>query len=106
MKISEQDVWAKLKECYDPEIPCNVVDLGLVYDVRLQPVAGSDDAAVNVKMTLTAIGCPMAGQISGNVQHKLLEMDGVSEANVEIVFDPPWNQSMISEEGRRRLGLV
>jgi metal-sulfur cluster biosynthetic enzyme len=106
MAITDQDVWAKLKECYDPEIPCNIVDLGLVYDVQLKPLEGAPDTRVDVKMTLTAIGCPMAGMITGNVQQKLLELDGVGEANVEIVFDPPWNQSMISEAGRKRLGLL
>ena len=106
MPIIDQEVWAKLKECYDPEIPCNIVDLGLVYDIQIKPLEGTPDTCVDVKMTLTAIGCPMAGMITGNVQQKLLEMDGVSEANVEIVFDPPWNQSMISETGRKRLGLL
>jgi metal-sulfur cluster biosynthetic enzyme len=81
------------------------VDLGLVYGVGLQAIIGTGQARVDVKMTLTAQGCPMAGRISSEVQRKLLEMDGVGEANVEIVFDPPWNMSMISEEGRRRLGL-
>jgi len=105
MSITEQDVWAKLKECYDPEIPCNIVDLGLVYDVQIQPLTGSTDSQVHVKMTLTAIGCPMAGMISGNVQQKLLELAGVTDVHVEIVFDPPWNQSMMTEDGRKRLGL-
>lgn len=105
MAITEQDVWARLKECYDPEIPCNIVDLGLVYGVDVASVEGAAGRRVDVKMTLTAQGCPMSGQITAQVQRKVLEIEGVGEANVEIVFDPPWNQSMISDEGRRQLGL-
>lgn len=105
MAITEQEVWTRLKECYDPELPCNIVDLGLVYGVGLQVLTGSDQARVDVKMTLTAQGCPMSGQISAEVQRKLLELDGVGEANIEIVFDPPWSPSRINEEGRKQLGL-
>jgi metal-sulfur cluster biosynthetic enzyme len=93
------DVMAKLRECYDPELPCNIVDLGLVYGVEI----GGD--CVSVKMTLTARGCPLARQIVGQVEQKLREMPGVAEAVVEVVFDPPWDESRISEEGRRRLRL-
>jgi metal-sulfur cluster biosynthetic enzyme len=105
MATTEQEVWTRLKECYDPELPCNIVDLGLVYGVGLQALTGSDQARVDVKMTLTAQGCPMSGQISAEVQRKLLELNGVGEANIEIVFDPPWNPSRINEEGRKQLGL-
>jgi metal-sulfur cluster biosynthetic enzyme len=97
--VSEEQVWAALRECYDPEIPLNIVDLGLVYDVA---ITGSH---VDIKMTLTAPGCPMSGMISADVQARLMSLGGVAEAEVEIVWDPPWHQSMISAEGRKRLGL-
>ena len=92
-------VWGQLRQCFDPEIPLNIVDLGLVYDVS---VTG---AQANVKMTLTAPGCHLGGQIAGNVQEKLLALEQIEEANVELVWDPPWHQSMISPEGRKVLGL-
>jgi metal-sulfur cluster biosynthetic enzyme len=105
MSITDQQVLAKLKECYDPELPCNIVDLGLVYDVRLQPVQGSDDTRIDVKMTLTSQACPLADQISAQVQRKLLELPGVGEANVEIVLDPPWSLARVSADGKKVLGL-
>jgi metal-sulfur cluster biosynthetic enzyme len=97
--LSEQEVWDQLRNCYDPEIPLNIVDLGLIYDVALE------GSRVDVKMTLTAPGCHLGGQIAGDVQSKLLALEQVEEANVELVWDPPWHQSMISLEGRRKLGL-
>ena len=103
--MTDQQVLAKLKECYDPELPCNIVDLGLVYDVRLQPVEGTGDTRIDVKMTLTSPACPLAGQISAQVQRKLLELHGVGEANVEVVFDPPWSLSRVSADGKKTLGL-
>ena len=105
MSITDQQVLAKLRECYDPELPCNIVDLGLVYDVRLQPVEGTNDTRIDVKMTLTSQACPLAGQISAQVQRKLLELQGVGEANVEVVFDPPWSFARISADGKKTLGL-
>jgi len=92
-------VWGQLRHCFDPEIPLNIVDLGLVYDVS---VSG---AQVNVKMTLTSPGCHLGGQIAGSVQEKLLALEQIEEANVELVWDPPWHQSMISAEGRKTLDL-
>lgn len=97
--VTEQEVWDQLRNCYDPEIPLNIVDLGLIYDVIL------DGAKADIKMTLTAPGCHMGGQIAADVQSKLLSMEEIEEANVELVWDPPWHQSMISTEGRRKLGL-
>jgi metal-sulfur cluster biosynthetic enzyme len=97
--VSEEQVWAALRQCYDPEIPVNLVDLGLIYDVA---ISGN---RVDVKMTLTAPGCMMGGQIAGDAQTKLLSVEGIEEANVELVWDPPWHQSMISAEGRKILGL-
>ena len=95
----EQMVWGELRQCYDPEIPLNIVDLGLIYDVT---VTGKQ---ANVKMTLTSPGCHMGGQIAGTVQAKLLALEQIDEANVELVWDPPWHQSMISQAGRKALGL-
>ncbi len=93
------EVMEKLRACYDPEIPLNIVDLGLVYDVNL---AGR---RADVKMTLTSPGCHLGGQIANDVQEKLLSLPHIDEANVELVWDPPWHQSMISVEGRKKLGL-
>lgn len=102
--LEEQSVWDVLKTCYDPEIPVNIVDLGLVYDLWIEsrPEGGSK---VFVKMTLTAPGCGMGPAIAGDAQQKLLCLPGVGDASVEIVWDPPWHQSMITAEGRRILGL-
>jgi len=100
----EEEVWVALRSCYDPEIPVNIVDLGLVYDVHLDKLA-SGKSRVDVKMTLTAPGCGMGPAIAGDAQQKLLDLDWVEEANVELVWDPPWHQSMITAEGRRILGI-
>ncbi len=93
-----------LKTCYDPEIPVNIVDLGLVYDLHVESTP-SGGAKVAVKMTLTAPGCGMGPVIARDAQEKILSLPGVEEADVEVVWDPPWHQSMISAEGRRILGL-
>jgi len=100
----EAQIWESLKTCYDPEIPVNIVDLGLVYDMTLTP--GDDGASIAVQMTLTAPGCGMGGAIAADAQHKLLALAGVKDATVDIVWDPPWNPQMISPEGRERLGMA
>jgi probable FeS assembly SUF system protein SufT len=97
-------VWEQLKTCYDPEIPVNIVDLGLVYGMEITPEADGT-SRIDVKMTLTAQGCGMGASIAHDAQQKLMMLPGVSEANVELVWDPPWNPQMISPEGRERLGL-
>ena len=104
-EVSEEDVWNQLRQCYDPEIPVNIVDLGLVYDCKLTK---KDDGGtrVDVKMTLTAPGCGMGPAIAHDAQSKILTIDGVDEADVQLVWDPPWNQHMISEAGRMKLGMV
>jgi probable FeS assembly SUF system protein SufT len=102
--VDEKVVWETLKTCYDPEIPVNIVDLGLVYDMNIQPLTAGKNK-VSVKMTLTAPGCGMGSVIAGDAQQKLLYLPGIEEAEVEIVWDPPWHQSMITPEGRRVLGL-
>jgi probable FeS assembly SUF system protein SufT len=104
-EVSEEDVWNQLRQCYDPEIPVNIVDLGLVYDCRLTK---KDDGGtrVEVKMTLTAPGCGMGPAIAHDAQSKILSIDGIDEADVQLVWDPPWNQNMISEAGRMKLGMI
>jgi probable FeS assembly SUF system protein SufT len=102
--LDEKELWEILRTCYDPEIPVNIVDLGLVYDLAVEKLP-TGFHKVNVKMTLTAPGCGMGGVIAGDAQQKILALDSVEEANVEVVWDPPWHQSMISEQGRRVLGL-
>jgi probable FeS assembly SUF system protein SufT len=104
-EVSEDEVWNQLKQCFDPEIPVNIVDLGLVYDCRLSK---KDDGGtkVEVKMTLTAPGCGMGPAIAHDAQSKILSIDGVDEADVQLVWDPPWNQNMISEAGRMKLGMI
>lgn len=100
----EQAIWDALRTCFDPEIPVNIVDLGLVYDMRLEKLP-SGERQVDVKMTLTAPGCGMGPSIAGDAQVKLLNLPGIEEAHVEIVWDPPWHHSMITEAGRKVLGL-
>ncbi len=100
----EKAVWEQLKLVYDPEIPVNIVDLGLVYDCRIEKEEG--EVNVEVKMTLTAPGCGMGPTIAADAQSKILLLDGVRNARVDIVWDPVWNQDMISEEGRMKLGMI
>jgi probable FeS assembly SUF system protein SufT len=102
---AEEAVWMQLKTVFDPEIPVNVVDLGLIYDCRVNTLE-SGGTSVLVRMTLTAPGCGMGPAIAADARQKILEIEGVDDAEVELVWDPPWNQSMISEEGRMKLGLV
>ena len=104
-EVDEKMVWDQLRQCFDPEIPVNIVDLGLVYDCQLtkRPEGGTK---VDVKMTLTAPGCGMGPAIAHDAQSKILTIDGIDEADVQLVWDPPWNQSMISEAGRMKLGMV
>jgi probable FeS assembly SUF system protein SufT len=101
----EEMVWDALKTCYDPEIPVNIVDLGLVYLCELNEVeTGVKD--VNIKMTLTAPGCGMGPVLAGDVKMKIEQLPGVRSANVEVVFDPVWDRSMMSEAARLQLGMM
>ncbi len=100
-----ESVWDQLKKVYDPEIPVNIVDLGLVYSMEIEKRAEGGHH-VNVSMTLTAPGCGMGPAIAEDARSKVLVVPGVSSADVHLVWEPPWNQSMISEEGKMRLGLV
>jgi probable FeS assembly SUF system protein SufT len=100
----EDQVWAELRNVYDPEIPVNIVDLGLVYDMRVVPTA-SGSRRVEVKMTLTAQGCGMGPSIAMDAQRRIESLPEVEEADVQVVWDPPWGPQMISPEGRTKLGL-
>lgn len=100
----EDQVWAQLKGVYDPEIPVDIVNLGLVYDCSINEEDGKN--VVNIKMTLTAPGCGMGPVIAADAQAKILTIDGVDDAKVELVWDPAWNQDMISEEGKMKLGMI
>jgi probable FeS assembly SUF system protein SufT len=100
----EAMVWEQLKTCYDPEIPVNIVDLGLVYGMTVTPNP-EGGSVVDIKMTLTAQGCGMGASIAFDAKQKIAGLPGVSEANVDLVWDPPWNPQMISPEGRERLGI-
>jgi len=101
----EKQLWEQLKTCYDPEIPVNIVDLGLIYDCHITPLGGNS-YRVEVKMTLTAPGCGMGPVLAQDVQNKLLGLDGVDDVAVELVWDPPWNQAMMTEAARLQLGLM
>ena len=100
----EKEIWNQLRTCYDPEIPVNVVDLGLIYDCHLSPMNAGTFRA-DVKMTLTAPGCGMGPMLAQDVQNKLLGLEGVDDVSVELVWDPPWNQSMISPKAKQQLGI-
>jgi metal-sulfur cluster biosynthetic enzyme len=96
---SKEKIETALKECYDPEIPLNVLDLGLIYDIR------SDNGNVEIDMTLTAPGCPMHSLIARDIQSKVEKVEGVEDVKVNVVWDPPWTPERISEEGRKILGF-
>ena len=97
--VTEEMVYEALKDCYDPEIPVNVVDLGLVYDVKVE------DGKVGIKMTLTAQGCGMGPMIAEDVAGRVRAIDGVTDADIEMVWDPQWNPSMMSEAAKQKLGF-
>jgi probable FeS assembly SUF system protein SufT len=102
--VSDEKVWSVLRHVYDPEIPVNIVDLGLVYDMRIEPLPAGQ-SRVEVRMTLTAPGCGMGQTIAMDARHRIESLPGVSEADVQVVWDPPWNPHMISAEGRAKLGM-
>ena len=102
----EKEAWNQMRTCYDPEIPVNIVDLGLVYDCHFEPLGAPDRYKAEVKITLTAPGCGMGPALAQDVQTKLLSIEGIDEANVAVVFDPPWNQVMMSEAAQLQLGLM
>ena len=98
-ELTEALILEALRQVIDPEIDCNIVDLGLIYGTRIE------GAKVTVQMTLTTQGCPMHESIAQGVKNALLNLEGVEEAEVEIVWDPPWSPSMMSDHGRERVGM-
>jgi probable FeS assembly SUF system protein SufT len=105
VKSVASGVWSQLKTCYDPEIPVNIVELGLVYEMKIEPLPAGG-FKVDVKMTLTAPGCGMGGIIAAEAREKILTVPGVRECAVEVVFDPPWDQSRMSEAAKLQLGMT
>ncbi len=97
----EQDIVLTLKNIYDPEIPVNIYDLGLVYEIDVEP-----DGTANIRMTLTAPNCPMADQLLEEVNEHVAKVEGITSVNVILTFDPPWDRSMMSEETLLDLGLM
>jgi metal-sulfur cluster biosynthetic enzyme len=104
MAITQEDVLSALKQCYDPEIPVNIVDLGLIYDVRFDAVP-EDQQDVTVEMTLTAQGCPEHVNISAQVKSRLEQLPGVRNAAVNIVWTPAWTPERLSPDARKQLGI-
>lgn len=102
--VDEQDVWAALRTVFDPEIPVNIVDLGLVYDVH---AVDTDDGgnAVEITMTLTAAGCGMGPFIVDDVRAKTLDVENVTEVNVDLTFEPPWDRALMTDEAKLQLGM-
>lgn len=101
----EKSVWDQLKTCFDPEIPVNIVDLGLVYHCQVTPLPEGGNK-VDVKFTLTAQGCGMGGVLKADMQSKILSLSGVKDVDVEVVFDPPWDPSMMSDAAKLQLGMI
>ncbi len=102
--VKEEAVWEALKSCYDPEIPVNIVDLGLIYDCKITPAEKGSQVAV--KMTLTAPGCGMGPVLAREAEEKITALSGVASASVELIWDPPWSPDRISAAGRERLGMA
>jgi metal-sulfur cluster biosynthetic enzyme len=98
--VKPEDVIEVLRQCFDPEIPVNIVDLGLIYDIAIKP------ERVDIKMTLTALGCPMAAEVMADVRDHLLTLPGINDAGVDIVYEPVWSPERMSEEARWELGMV
>jgi len=104
MSVSQEEVLSALKQCYDPEIPVNIVDLGLIYEVRFE-TAPDEKQDVTVDMTLTAQGCPAHVQISDQVRSRLEQLPGIRDAHVNIVWDPAWTPERLSADARKQLGI-
>ena len=104
-KTTEQRAWDQLKTCYDPEIPVNIVDLGLVYSCVLSPRPEGGEK-IDVKFTLTAPGCGMGDVLREDIKGKLLTVPGIQEADIQVVFDPPWSLQMMSDAAKLQLGMM
>lgn len=107
MAITQEEVLNALKECYDPEIPVNIVDMGLIYEVKVKPAEPPNPQAedIEVEMTLTAPGCPSSAHISDQVKQRLLRIPGVGNATVNIVWYPQWTPERLSADARKQLGI-
>jgi metal-sulfur cluster biosynthetic enzyme len=106
MPVTQEEVMEALKECYDPEIPVNIVDLGLIYDIRVTPEqAVPEGQDVEVEMTMTSPGCPSHVEISAQVKQRVERISGVKNANVNVVWTPPWGPERLSDEAKRKLGI-
>jgi metal-sulfur cluster biosynthetic enzyme len=109
MALTEEDVYAALRDCYDPELPVNIVDLGLIYSVAVSPDPRSKKAfprqRVNVEMTMTSQGCPSHAMIMEQVRNRLLGIADISETNVTLVWEPAWTPDRISMKAREQLGI-
>jgi probable FeS assembly SUF system protein SufT len=101
--VEETLIWDQLRTCYDPEIPIDIVELGLIYDCSVTPVEAGNQ--VDITMTLTAPGCGMGEFLAEDVRSKIYSLPNVTQVNVELTFDPPWNQTMMSEAARLQTGL-
>ncbi len=108
-KVDEEEIWLQLKTCYDPEIPINIVELGLIYDCQITPLEVGDNHPagnrVDILMTLTAVGCGMGQFLADDVKVKVASVQNVTEVNVELTFEPPWSQDMMSEAAKIQTGL-
>ncbi len=108
MAITQDDILSALKQCYDPEIPVNIVDLGLIYEIRFEPVPGDTPEAqqdVTVDMTLTAQGCPEHVNISAQVKARIEQLPGVRNVTVNVIWTPPWSPERLSPDARKQLGI-
>ncbi len=99
VKVDKEAVIEALKECFDPEIPVNVYDLGLIYDIEIQR------QDVNIRMTMTSPYCPVSDYMLTDIKNKVQELAGAANVNLDVTFDPPWNQEMMSDEARAKLGI-
>ena len=104
MAVSQEEVFEVLKDCYDPEIPVNIVDLGLVYSCVVAPLEQGGNR-VHIKMSMTAPGCGMANVLKADVESRLARLSGVKEVHVDVVFDPPWHPSLMSDAAKLQLGF-
>ena len=103
--FEEEKVWEQLRNCYDPEIPVNIVDLGLIYGMNVADDESGKGKRVSVQMTLTAPGCGMGPTIAAEAEQRMMTVPGVARTNVELVWDPPWSPDRISQAGRQKLGM-
>jgi|TARA_Y100000996_G_scaffold415275_1_gene409104 probable FeS assembly SUF system protein SufT len=101
---NEADIWDAMKQCFDPEIPVNIVDLGLIYDLKIS--GKKSEQNIHIKMTLTAPGCGMGPSIAQDVENKITSLNGINNVDVELVWDPQWERDMMSEDAKLQLGML